>query len=117
MYLKASVGDVFELYNYMKITNPMTGEVSYQRTVVAEYEYLEWKGQKHVLELKKVLNKDLFKQMDKLKEGDKEARANFLLFKKMDEPKKVDKDNSVFAKSEKANKVLNALGNVSVNVR
>lgn len=117
MYLKASVGDVFELYNYMKITNPMTGEVSYQRTVVAEYEYLEWKGQKHVLELKKVLNKDLFKQMDTLKEGDKEARANFLLFKKMDEPKKVDKDNSVFAKSEKANRVLNALGSVSVNVR
>ena len=117
MYIKANVGDVFELYNHMKITNPMTGEVSYQRTVVAEYEYLEWKGQKHVLELKKVLNKDLFKQMDKLKEGDKEARANFLLFKKMNEPKKVDKDNSVFAKSEKANRVLNALGSVSVNVR
>lgn len=117
MYIKANVGDVFELYNHMKITNPMTGEVSYQRTVVAEYEYLEWKGQKHVLELKKVLNKDLFKQMDTLKEGDKEARANFLLFKKMDEPKKVDKDNSVFAKSEKANRVLNALGSVSVNVR
>lgn len=117
MYIKANVGDVFELYNHMQITNPMTGEVSYQRTVVAEYEYLEWKGQKHVLELKKVLNKDLFKQMDKLKEGDKEARANFLLFKKMNEPKKVDKDNSVFAKSEKANRVLNALGSVSVNVR
>lgn len=52
--------------------------------------------------------------MDKLKEGDKEARANFLLFKKMPEPKKVDKDNSVFAKSEKANKVLDALGSVKV---
>lgn len=117
VYIKANVGDVFELYNHMKITNPMTGEVSYQRTVVAEYEYLEWKGQKHVLELKKVLNKDLFKQMDTLKEGDKETRANFLLFKKMDEPKKVDKDNSVFAKSEKANKVLDALGSVSVRTR
>ena len=41
MYIKANVGDVFELYNHMKITNPMTGEVSYQRTVVAKYEYLE----------------------------------------------------------------------------
>lgn len=112
MYLKANIGDVYELYNYVEITNPMTGEVSHQRTVVAEYEYLEWKGQKHVLELKKVLNKDLYKQMDKLKERDKEARANFSLFKKMDEPKKVDKDNSVFAKSEKANRLLDA-----VNVR
>lgn len=112
MYLKANVGDIYELYNYVEITNPMTGEVSHQRTVVAEYEYLEWKGQKHVLELKKVLNKDLYKQMDKLKERDKEARANFSLFKKMEEPKKVDKDNSVFAKSEKANRLLDA-----VNVR
>ena len=114
MYLKANVGEVFILQNYMEITNPMTGEISYQRTPVAEYEYLEWKGQKHVFELKKVLNKDLYKQMDKLRERDKEARANFSLFKKMEEPKRVDKDNSAFSKSEKASKVMNALGIESI---
>lgn len=110
LYVKANVGDIFHLYNYTEIVNPLTGEKTFQRTPVAEYEYLEWKGQKHVLAFKKVLNKDLFKKMDELKERDKESRANFSIFKHIEEPKKTDKDNSVFAKSEKAAKLMNALG-------
>ena len=42
--------------------NPVTGEKIYQIVTIAEYKYLEWKGQKHVFELHKVLNKDLYNQ-------------------------------------------------------
>ena len=85
----------------------MTGQTT--KLYIAEYKYIEWKGQKHVLELQKVLNKDIFKKVDELKARDKEVRANFSLLKKIDEPQKVDKDNSDFAKSKKIEKVANAL--------
>ena len=101
--------DYVYLYNYMETTNPVTGEVAHQRVPIAEYKYVEWKGQKHTLELVKVLNKDMFGKIDQLRARDKEARANFSLLKKMEEPQKVDKDNSTFAKSQKAEQVMNAL--------
>lgn len=109
LYLHAQPEEVFYLYNYIETTNPITGEVSYQRTPIAEYKYIEWKGQKHVLELVKVLNKDIFEKIDELRHRDKENRANFSLLKKMEELQKVDKDNSTFAKSQKAEQVMNAL--------
>lgn len=109
LYLHAQPEEIFHLYSYIDITNPVSGETSYQRVPIAEYKYVEWKGQKHILELQKVLNKDVFKEIDKLKARDKEKRANFSLQKVMEEPKKVDKDNSDFAKSKKVEKVVNVL--------
>ena len=109
LYLHAQPEEIFHLYNYIDITNPVSGEISYQRVPIAEYKYVEWKGQKHILELQKVLNKDVFKEINKLKAKDKEKRANFSLQKVMEEPKKVDKDNSDFAKSKKVEKVVNVL--------
>ena len=114
-WIKADAGDIFELYNYVENVNPVTGETIYQIVTVAEYKYSEWKGQKHVFELHKVLNKDLYNKMDELKKRDKEDRANFTMFKKIEEPTKLDKDNSVFAKNEKKENLLNALGSVSFN--
>ena len=61
------------------------------------------------MELVKVLNKDMFGKIDQLRARDKEARANFSLLKKMAEPTKVDKDNSVFAKSQKMENAMNVL--------
>lgn len=109
LYLHAQPEEIFYLYNYVDVVNPVSGEKSYQRIPIAEYKYIEWKGQKHVLELQKVLNKDIFKKVDELKARDKEVRANFSLLKKIEEPQKVDKDNSDFAKSKKIEKVANAL--------
>lgn len=109
LYLHALPEEVFYLYNYIETDNPVTGEVSYQRVPIAEYKYIEWKGQKHNLELVKVLNKDIFGKVEELRVRDKESRANFSLLKKMEEPIKVDKDNSAFAKSQKTEKMINAL--------
>lgn len=109
LYLHAKPEEEFYLYNYIETANPITGEVSYQRVPIAEYKYIEWKGQKHNLELVKVLNKDMFGKVEELRARDKEARANFSLLKKMEEPQKVDKDNSIFAKSKRTENVMNAL--------
>ena len=114
-WIKADAGDIFELYNYVENVNPVTGEKIYQIVTIAEYKYLEWKGQKHVFELHKVLNKDLYNQMDELIQRDKEDRANFTMFKKIEEPTKIEKDKSVFDKNEKKEKLLNALGDISFN--
>ena len=51
----------------------------------------------------------MFGKIDELKARDKEDRANFSLLKKIEEPQKVDKDNSIFAKSKKAENVMNVL--------
>lgn len=109
LYLHAKPEEEFYLYNYIEATNPVTGEVSYQRVPIAEYKYIEWKGQKHNLELVKVLNKDMFGKVEELRARDKETRSNFSLLKKMAEPQKVDKDNSIFAKSKRTENVMNAL--------
>ena len=109
LYLHAKPEEEFYLCNYIETANPVTGEVSYQRVPIAEYKYIEWKGQKHNLELVKVLNKDMFGKVEELRARDKEARANFSLLKKMAEPQKVDKDNSIFAKSKRTENVMNAL--------
>lgn len=108
MWLKANVGDIFVLNGIMEIIDPLTGKTVYKRTPIAEYKYIEWKGQKHVLELKTVLNKEMYKNMTELCEKERNGKGNFTLLKQVNKPDKMDRDNSIFAKKEKANNVLDA---------
>ena len=108
-WLKANVGDIFELYGIKEIIDPLTGQSTFKRLPIAEYKYAEWKGQKHILELKKVLNKEMYNNMAELCEKEKVGKGTFTILKQIKEPSGMDKDNSIFTKKEKANNVLDAI--------
>ena len=112
-YINANVGDEYELMCSVEHKNPTNGESVFERQTVAILKYAEWKGQKHVMEVAKVLNKEVFNNIKKLKERDQQQMINFTIAKKIDEPKNVDKDNSAFAKYKKVQKAADFLNKLS----
>lgn len=112
-YINSQVNDEYELMCSIEHKNPTTGESLYERQAIAVLKYAEWKGQKHVMTISKVLNKEVFNNVQKLKERDQQEMINFTIAKKVEEPKNVDKDNSAFASFKKAQKAADFLNKLS----